>query len=188
MGVRFDVVVRPEVEGELHRPLVAVAEERLDLFVEADRLVRPGLFDLGFPRLVGRRPGRSLFGPSEAAHRAPLAEVGGERIGDLAERIPDRAERCRQRLAGLALQPPAEGDRVAEALLQQRPGRFPMRDQVVALVESSKLGPAVIRGCSGPTGRVVIALPSGFNTRSISVTAAPAKVASWASVSSVCAK
>jgi hypothetical protein len=35
--VRFDVLVRPEVEGELHRLLVAAAEERPDVFVEAAR-------------------------------------------------------------------------------------------------------------------------------------------------------
>jgi hypothetical protein len=36
--VLLDVVVFPEIEGELHRTLIVLAEERLDVDREADRL------------------------------------------------------------------------------------------------------------------------------------------------------
>src|SRR5512133_3663076 len=42
-----DVVIRPEVDKELHRPAVTVSEQRLDVAVEADGLVVCG--HLGLP-------------------------------------------------------------------------------------------------------------------------------------------
>jgi len=38
VGVGGDVVIRPEVEGELHRLLVPRSEHGLDVFIEADLL------------------------------------------------------------------------------------------------------------------------------------------------------
>jgi hypothetical protein len=41
-AVSRDVVVRPEVERPFHRVAVALSKERLDVLVEADRLVDSG--------------------------------------------------------------------------------------------------------------------------------------------------
>src|SRR5262249_2755675 len=40
--VRLDVVVGPEVEGELHRLAIAPAKQRLDVLLEADRFAGLG--------------------------------------------------------------------------------------------------------------------------------------------------
>jgi hypothetical protein len=42
VGVLADVVVRPEIEGPLHRCTVALTEQRPDLSLEAHRLVNVG--------------------------------------------------------------------------------------------------------------------------------------------------
>src|ERR1700674_4474512 len=42
VGVALDLVVGPEVKRELHRLAVAMAEQRLDVLFEADRLVCVG--------------------------------------------------------------------------------------------------------------------------------------------------
>src|SRR5258708_10180379 len=64
-GMSLDVLVGPEVEREAHRVLVPLAEQRLDVGGEADRLAGPGeghwlgRFLPGLPDRAPRRPGRA---------------------------------------------------------------------------------------------------------------------------------
>src|SRR3954462_5074604 len=63
-------------------------------------------------------------GRREAARRAPVGEVGGERVGDVAQRGTDRRELGGHAFGGRFLDQRAEPCRVAQALLEQRPCRL----------------------------------------------------------------
>jgi hypothetical protein len=53
VGVPADVVVRSEVEGELHRSAVALAEQGLDVRLEAHGLGHVGDHDCSFLLVMG---------------------------------------------------------------------------------------------------------------------------------------
>jgi hypothetical protein len=87
VGRRRDVGLRPEVERESHRLAVALAEKWLDVSLEVE----------GRGRLV-RISGASvvaLTSRCESARRAPVGEVGGQRLGDARQGLLHWGERPR---------------------------------------------------------------------------------------------
>ena len=83
--VRLHVGLGPQVEGERHRLAVVLAEQRLDVRREADRLVRPrqghGRFLLGRDRHGGRRARGTPVPGGRRCARRPASSTPGRRRG-----------------------------------------------------------------------------------------------------------
>ena len=90
-GVAADVVVRPQVEGEAHRLAVPLAEQRLDVRREADRLVRPRQRSVGAP--PRRFPVRRHAGAGGPPGPQPQRGTGARRAARRGVRLASRAVR-----------------------------------------------------------------------------------------------
>jgi hypothetical protein len=81
------------------------------------------------------RGGCPTAGGQEATRRAPVGEVLSERVGHGRGRAVGDCERAGDVVRRAGGDSGAEARGVTQALLEQRPGRFPMGQEVVVLVE-----------------------------------------------------
>ena len=122
-------------KGEAHRIPVAFAKQRLDVLLEAQRLVR-----VQWLSRVGCAYGR-LAADRKPTHRAPICEMPSERVRHRGQRALRRPEHLCDVLGRALRDSAAEGRGIAHALLEQRPGGFPMRQKVVVLAEELEARP-----------------------------------------------
>ena len=118
VGVRRDVVEGPEIEGEAHRVAVALAEQWLDVLLEADWLVRSG-----HPRDFAPRPSVKATGG------APVAEMRSKRVGHGGQRALSRSERGRDLLRRVLMTAPqkVEASRTRSSSSAQADSRWGRR-------------------------------------------------------------